>query len=105
MNDKIILIDSENLEKISKSLRLYINDESDISANIGRCYRSILENYVSDNGSFLKQLDFEISKNLKKIENSHESNVFLINKRIETVNTKIADVKKIDESMTNDRIV
>lgn len=105
MNDKIILIDSENLEKISSSLRLYINDENDLNANIDKCYRNIIDNYVSDNSNLLKQIDVENNMNLKKIKNSHESNVYLINKRIETVNIKIANVKKIDESMKNDRIV
>ena len=95
----------DNLEKISESLRLYVNEEDEINANFNRCYRNILENYESDNTSFLTQLDVEKNMNLKKVKESHESNIFLINKRIETVNIKIANTKKIDESMRNDRIV
>ena len=105
MDKDIKYIDYENLEKIVKMLEAQISEETTIIHNINASYLNLKENYISDNNNSLGQFFEQNVSNMKRNRKNHDSNVFLINKRIQNVKEKIRRVKEIDENAKINRVV
>ena len=105
MEEQIIYIDSENLAQIVEKLNLYINEENDLINDIKESFNRLKENYVSTNSNLLEQLQVNDLANLNKMKLNHDSNIFLINVRIEHVREKVRIAKAIDDSASKDGIV
>ena len=100
-----IIIDKDNLEIINKLLKYYNNEEKIIFKDLEIIYSDIKKIYKSTNNNFLEQLESEIYLNLKTINNNHENNILLIDKRIEKVIETEMKIKQIDENNTIGEIV
>lgn len=98
MNEEIIYIDSENLERIVELLTVQIKEENNLIINYKETISEIIDNYDSNNIGPLEDLEMKNISNMKKVNSNHESNIFLIQKRIENVKRKVQKVKNIEEN-------
>lgn len=105
MNENVMYIDSENLENIVKKLNMYIKEEQETINDFENYYNNVSSCYNSDNDKLLDQINMQTNYNLKKVKINHDSNIFLINKRIQDVKNKLENLKRIEDSAKIDRIV
>lgn len=103
MNNDVILIGYVELEKIFKFLELQIIEETKIISEINNIYLSMNENYKSKENN-LSEICEGIISNMNKNKNNHNSNLLLINRRIEHVKRLLAEAKKMDENVQIGRI-
>ena len=101
MNEDIILIGSENLVKIVETLQIYVNEENSLIEDIKERYEQIDDNYISDNSNQLGQLVTENNLNLNKMKYNHDSNIFIINARIEHVRKSVRKSQEINNRETD----
>ena len=105
MDKDIIYIGYNNLEKIVKLLELQISEENTIISNINTSYLNLKEDYISDNSNVLEQFFEQSIFNMKRNRKNHDSNIFLINRRIQNVKEKMRKAKAIDENTKINRVV
>ena len=98
IDNNIVLLDHEELEKISSLLKLQITEEMKIIKNINSLFVNLKNNYVSDNTYLFEELSNLIIYNLNNNKNNHYYNVYLIDQRITEVKEKMAAAKRIDEN-------
>lgn len=80
--DKIV-INIEELEKISSLIDIQYKDEEIIKDDINILFDNINYSYISNNSNELERLQTEILNNIKISNNNHYNNIYVLNKKIE----------------------
>lgn len=105
MDEIVLLIGYEGLERVVKLLNFQITEESNIINDISDCYNLMMEYYISKkNSNLLEHINEQSIENAIINKKNHDANVFLINRRIECARAKIAKFDAPDNNLKIGRI-